>query len=121
MIRDRRAKTLTVPEFGLVKGGRLSGWRFTFLQFRVSPAGALRVLARCTPPRWPFPCDIALQPEHFMQLRPIVGERAKRLEALPLVVAAYSYAGKVAPRWLMEHTSTLRACLKRTTPLSTTT
>jgi hypothetical protein len=105
---------MQVPQCGVIKGGRLNGWRFHFLQFRVSATGALSVLSRCTPPRWPFPCDIALRPEHFMSLRPVVGDRAKRIEAMPLITAAYRHADQVAPRWPFEHTGTLRACVKRT-------
>ena len=78
--------------------------------------GELRVLARYTPPRWPFPKDIPLTAEHFMQLRPVTGERARRLAALELIQAAFSHAGAQAPAWLSSHTGTLRACVKRAQP-----
>lgn len=103
---------MTVPQCGRIKGGRLDGWRFHFLQFQVRDQG-LVVLARCTPPRWPFPCDVPLAPQHFMSLRAVVGDRAKRIEAPGLITAAYSYAGKQVPTWLADHKGTLRACVKR--------
>lgn len=119
MQRERR---LEIPQFGVIKGGRLDGWRFHFMQFRidVETEGAttvyeLRVLAKCTPPNWPFPCDIDLDHTHYMQLRAVRGERAKRLDAARLIAAAYSYAGLTPPTWLNQpgKTTTLRATSKR--------
>ncbi len=114
-MRERRARPLIVPQCGVIKGGRLNGWRFHFLQFRVD-AGALKVVAKCTPPNWPFPCDIALDSTHFTSLRPVVGDRAKRLEATALILTAYSHAKREAPAWVINHTGTLRAAVKRATP-----
>jgi len=113
-VRDHRLpKPITVPAFGMVKGGRLNGWRFHFIQFQVEGC-ALQLLARCTPPAWPFFREIALEPQHFGTLRAVVGERAKRIPAVPLIATAYRIAGLPVPSWLTaERKQTLRAVVKR--------
>ena len=108
----RSAQPLTVPSAGVIKGGQLDGWRFHFLHFRASTAG-LQVVARCTPPNWPFPWDIPLLPKHFMQLRPIKCDRAKRIAVDPLIRHAYQLAGLPCPEPALKPNTTLRARVKR--------
>lgn len=120
----KRARTLVMPAFGVIKGGRLDGWRFLFLRFRVASVDdglELQVLARCSAPNWPFPCDIPLNHTHFMQLRPVSGERAKRLPAVPLIERAFKDAGMECPAWVHEPRATVRARVKRTTKARTAT
>lgn len=105
-------KPLLLPQAGVIKGGRLDGWSFTYLRFEVRHGHALRVLARCTPPHWPFPCDIPLDPTHFMQLRAVPGERAKRFDARPSIAVAYTREGLTPPDWLQKR-ATVRALVKR--------
>jgi hypothetical protein len=50
-MRARTIKAVTVPAFGVIKGGRLNTWRFHFLHFRVD-GRELEIVARCTPPAW---------------------------------------------------------------------
>lgn len=104
---------LVVPSAGVIRGGRLDGWRFHFLHFRASQAG-LQVVARCTPPAWPFPHDIPLRAEHFMKLRAVPGDRAKRIPADPLIRHAYQLAGLPCPDGAVKPGTTLRARVKRT-------
>jgi hypothetical protein len=108
----QRDKPLIIPAFGVIKGGRLNGWRFHFLHFRATPE-ALQVVARCTPPAWPFPCDIRLTHEHFMQLRAVPGERARRMAVEPLIRHAYALAGLEVPAWALLNRTTLRSRVKR--------
>ena len=108
----KRSQPLVMPAFGVIKGGRLDGWRYHFLQFVATPAELL-VLARCSAPNWPFPCDIPLNTSHFMQLRAVPGERARRIPAEPLIKQAYEAAGMAVPWWATEQRLTLRARLMR--------
>lgn len=105
--------TATIPAFGIVKGGRLDNWRFHFLYFRVED-GALEIVARCTPPNWPFFREMWINHKFFGTLRPIVGQRAKRLLALPLIESAYRLAGLSMPAWIVHARMTLRALIQRT-------
>jgi hypothetical protein len=107
------AKPVTVPAFGVIKGGRLNAWRFHFMHFRVDGA-ELEIVARCTPPAWPFFREIGLDHTHFGTLRPVIGERATRLQADPLIATAYRAAGSEPPAWIINSTMTLRARIKRT-------
>lgn len=106
-------RTITVPACGMVKGGRLDGWRFHFICFQVDGM-RLEIIARCTPPAWPFFREIGMNHTHFATLRPVVGDRAKRLNASPLIATAYRVQGIEPPKWLLESDMTLRARIKRT-------
>lgn len=112
-MRERAAKAITVPEFGVIKGGRLDRWRFRFVHFAVNDR-ALEIVARCTPPAWPFFREFPLDHTHFGTLRAVVGERAKRLPVTPLLTTAYRVAGIVPPDWVINSDMTLRARIKRT-------
>jgi hypothetical protein len=112
-------KPLLLPQAGTIKGGRLDGWRYHYLRFEVHGGHSLRVLARCTPPHWPFPHDIRLDPTHFMQLRAVTGERAKRFDARPAIAVAYTREGLTPPAWLQER-ATIRALVKRSGTLRRT-
>lgn len=104
----KRHHDVMMPAFGLIRGGRLHGWRFHFLHFEVvsidrhdewqTVVHELRVIAKVTPPHWPFPCDIEMeQDNHFRQLRAVQGERAKRVPAAPLIANAYRIAKLSVP------------------------
>jgi hypothetical protein len=108
-----------VPAAGVVNGGLLDAWRFHFRYFHVGRRG-LRVVALCTPPAWPFPRELRLNHTHFRQLRPIVGDRAKRLQAESLIRHAYQIARVPAPAWLGKKPMTLRAIVKRAAELRRT-
>ena len=103
----KRPALITVPASGVIRGGRLDGWHYHFLRFEAS-VEQLDLVARCTPPAWPFPCDIALQPEHFIRLSAIRGERARRLHADELIRQAYEVARLPLPTWAQQQRSTLR-------------
>lgn len=109
----KRRHNLVMPAFGEIRGGRLHGSRFHFLHFQVvsierhdeweTVVHELRVVARCTPPHWPFPCDIEMeQDNHFRQLRAVQGERAKRMPAAPLIANAYRIAKLSVPTCYQE-------------------
>lgn len=68
-MRRAQAKNITVPASGMVKGGRMDGWRFHFVCFRVVDR-ALEVVARWTPPHWPFFREFGADRTHFGTLRP---------------------------------------------------
>lgn len=107
----KRPKRLTVPQFGIVKGGQLAGYHFQILRFIATPT-TLRLLARVTPPAWPFPKDRELQFFDFMQLRRVKGSRAKSLDALALMRSAITLEGLQPPDWLDE-VKTVRSALSR--------
>lgn len=111
----RPRKPLTIPSAGIIKGGRLNGWHYHFLRFRARPRG-LRVVARCTPPAWPFPHDIAMDASHFVRLTRVPGGRAKTLDADALIARAYELEKLVAPAWIAATTVTLYALIKRANP-----
>jgi len=108
------ARPITIPSAGVVKGGRLDKWRFHFICFQVEDM-ALEIVARWTPPAWPFFREFAANHEHFGTLRAVVGERAKRLQAIPLITTAYRAVGVDLPssHWLINSKLTLRARVKR--------
>ncbi|WP_046111786.1 hypothetical protein [Aquincola tertiaricarbonis] len=113
MARITRAGTEPLPAFGVIRGGRLDGWRFHFIRFEAY-ADELLILAKCSAPKWPFPCDIALDHTLFRKLRAVPGERAKRLPTADLIQAAYRGAGLPVPAWLTtDKRMTVRACVKR--------
>ena len=102
MATSTPVKPIVVPQFGIIRGGQLDGWRFHFLRFKIAPRD-LFVVARCTPPNWPFPCDIEMVGgKHFSQLRAVPGSRAKRLDAASLIASAYTLEGQPAPAWLFD-------------------
>lgn len=108
----RQPRVLTIPQAGIVKGGRLNGWRFHFVCFRVD-GRALEVVGRWTPPHWPFFREFGADHTMFGTLRPVIGERAARLQAEPLIASAYRAEGIEPPAWLINSTLTLRARVKR--------
>lgn len=106
----RKEKPVHMPLHGVIEGGRLHGWRYTFLCFRLDAVALgdpsdtvsyrLNVLARCSAPNWPFPCEIALRgQDHYSVLRAVPGERAKRALAAPLIHNAYRAAGVELPAY----------------------
>lgn len=112
-MEEHRAKRISIPAAGLIKGGRLDGWRFHFICFRVR-GHALQIVARCTPPAWPFFREMGLDHTHFGTLRAVVGERAKKLPAEPLITTAYRAEGLEPPEWLIDSPKTLRSRIQRT-------
>jgi hypothetical protein len=112
----RTDRPLEMPSFGKIKGGRLDGWRFHFLHFKATPTELL-VVARCTPPNWPFPCDIPLDHTHFLQLRSVRGERAKRQLAEPLIRQAYALEGMETPDWAVTRNRTMRSIVKKSSEM----
>lgn len=104
----RKPKPVHMPLHGVIEGGRLHGWRYAFLSFQlrdkpVDKLGStheLIVLARCSAPNWPFPCEIPLRgQDHYGVLRAVPGERAKRALAAPLIHNAYRAAGVELPTY----------------------
>lgn len=117
MKKPAAAHQTILPSWGEIKGGQLHGWHFHVLQVKLTRPG-LRILARCTPPRWPFPLDVPLAPKHFMQLRAVSGERAKKWPAAPMIANEYRRLGLEPPAWLewrdrKGRERTLRALLLR--------
>lgn len=107
----RQVKALWIPAFGIVEGGILAGWRFHFLRFRVVD-GDPRVFARMSAPAWPFPHDMELEREHFDSLAAVPGERAKRLNADRLILAAYVVEGLPVPDYWLAYSKRMRVELK---------
>lgn len=112
-MRTAEPKPITVPSCGVVKGGRLHAWRFHFICFRVDER-ALEIVARWTPPAWPFFREFGADHTHFSTLRTVAGDRAKRIPAVPLITTAYRAEGLEPPYWLDAQRMTLRALIKRT-------
>lgn len=105
-----KPETVHMPLQGVIVGGRLHGWRYKFLSFRMdvhhhgdssdTVSYYLKVLARCSAPGWPFPCEIPLKGgDHYETLRAVPGDRAKRVLAAPLVAIAYREAGLELPAY----------------------
>lgn len=84
---------------GVFAGGRLDGWLYLFQRFEFD-GDELLMAAMCTPPRWPFPADLLLDFTLFKRVRPIDGDRRRRLDTTELVLAAHRDAGRPAPEWL---------------------
>jgi hypothetical protein len=106
-----RRKPLVMPQRGRIKGGMCNGYTYLFQRFEVID-GALRVRAKISAPNWPFPCDAVLNAAHFGQFRAVPGERAKRLQAEPLIEQAYGWAQLPVPAWGDRH-RTIRARVLR--------
>lgn len=106
----REVKGLYMPQCGVMHGGRLDGWRFHFLRFIVDPLGVdVTVFARVTPPAWPFPHDMLIVGGiDYHELRAVPGERAKRLNADRLIIAAYEVDGWPVPQAWLEHSRRMR-------------
>jgi hypothetical protein len=95
----RVRKAIVMPQHGTISGGRLNGWRFHFLRFIAQP-GDVKVLARVTPPKWPFPMDIALDGRHFRTLKS--DKAAKRLDGDKLIFGAYQLEGLPVPQHIVD-------------------
>ena len=77
---------------GLIRGGQLDGWRYTFDRFfcvRRGGANYLRIALTVNQPGWPFPRPATLKPMDFYHLVPVSGERSPSIDAAPLIRAAY--------------------------------
>lgn len=74
-----------LPVHGVITDGLLAGWRYAFLQFiRIDNTVAMDV--RCTEPYWPFPQTVRFRfDRHYIQVKAVAGERAKRLDANALI------------------------------------
>lgn len=76
---------------GLIRGGRLDGWRYTFERFVCFRRGAdkyLRIVLTVNQPGWPFPNTAVLKPLDFYHLVSVSGERSPSIDAAPLIRAA---------------------------------
>ncbi len=82
-----QAGALWMPAFGMIDGGRLHGYRYTFHRFVVHD-GKLLIEASVTPPAWPFPKVRLLEDADYETLYAVPGERAKRIRANGLLAAA---------------------------------
>ena len=90
--RKRRTDPLALwmPAYGMVEGGRLHGYRYTFVRFVVT-GGSLLIEASVTPPNWPFPRNAMLCPLDYDTLYAVPGERARRIRADALIAEAASH------------------------------
>lgn len=77
----------TVPEYGVIAGGKLDGWSYALL--RVEARGAtVFLIVRATPPDWPFADEVRLHGRRDFTVLRNPGETAKRLDAETLIKAA---------------------------------
>lgn len=77
---------------GIICGGKLDGWRYTFDRFSCVRRGAsrwLRIALTVNEPGWPFPRPALLKPLDFSCLVPVSGERSPSIDAAPLIRAAF--------------------------------
>lgn len=81
---------LLIPEYGVIKGGVLDGWTYTFLRL-VLVDRRVGIDIKCAPEHWPFPMDVRLGKADFSKFRN-PGEVAKVIEAQPLIEAARELA-----------------------------
>lgn len=92
-----------LPAAGVVRGGRLDDWRYTYQRYVVGADGALLMDATITPPNWPFPRRLlmragrdytALEPLAHVHAQLLDDDRqreiARELHALALQMARYS-------------------------------
>lgn len=88
-----RQRNVAIAQTGRIVGGKLNGWHYAFLEFQLVD-GAMCILARVTPPKWPFPKDVLFNIDagDVRQFRKIAGQRAKRIEVAPLIAAAHAAA-----------------------------
>lgn len=49
------AMPMVIPQFGVIKGGALDGWAFTFLTLDLGKRDAPVLVVSVTMPGWPFP------------------------------------------------------------------
>lgn len=81
-----------LSQTGVIVGGHLHGWTYSFIRFVVIDGG-LFLDVRCTPPNWPFPTDVRMDVlQHFTRLKVLRGQRATRVNANALIEAAYENA-----------------------------
>lgn len=88
-----------IPAAGLIVGGRLRGWSFTFERFIPRPEGVVLVL-RVTPPAWPFFRAIEMRQDYFKSLsqQPGTAHREWRWVNVSRDIAmAYELAGMPMP------------------------
>ena len=81
---------------GVIEGGRLDGFRYTFERFSGVMQGGkatVRVHLIVSREHWPFPKSVVLSASEFLRLAPVAGERAKRIDALPLIRDVLQAAG----------------------------
>lgn len=87
-MQRRRARNESIPQHGVIVGGRLNGWAYGFRRFEIDAHGTAIVVAFCTPPHWPFGREIACTWDRAHRFAAVSGERAKRLAVEPLITAA---------------------------------
>jgi hypothetical protein len=59
-----------IPQFGVIVGGLLDGWSYGGAGLEVT-GRQVRLLVNATPPGWPFPDEVRLDPRRdFTELRP---------------------------------------------------
>lgn len=115
MARTKKKPTpRSLPVDGRIRGGRLNGWWFHFQRFALVHE-ALVLIARCTPPAWPFFREINLHEGLFVELEP--GSDDKKLQRyVPLeteIEAAYKRAGVEPPTWIWDQEQRLPDMLRR--------
>lgn len=80
--RKPKVSPKTIPQWGDITAGPLTGWRFSFVQFvrvpRRNGDAACCLDLRCTPPNWPFPVDVRFDPARD-DYRLKAGPRARQL------------------------------------------
>lgn len=83
---------LSIPQSGVIEGGLLDGWKYTFLRL-VYLNGRIYFDVRTTRPHWPFPKTVRLGSADFLKLAN-PSATVERLDTLPLIDAAVEAAGK---------------------------
>jgi len=81
-------RTAMLSAFGVIIGGDHNDWRYAFLRFTVGTRDSLRIVLAATPPFWPFPQELTLGKFDFRHLEGVPGERAPRVNTLPLIDGA---------------------------------
>lgn len=103
------------PMLGVIKGGKLDGWRYLFLGFDIA-AGQLQMRCQVSAPNWPFPHDMLMRPAYFSTLRPVPGDRAKRFVPWDRILTAYMAAGKEMPGLFSDPRLSLRRAIGPSRP-----
>lgn len=79
---ETERKDWLIPAHGRVEGGALDGYHYAFMRLERTGRGDLDVLARVTPPDWPFPREAHLFAAGTELLRRMPGSRVSRVDLM---------------------------------------
>lgn len=79
---EKKDSTWVIPAHGRIDGGSLDGYNYAFLRLERTADDELDVLARVTPPDWPFPREAHIFASEPELLRRMPGARVPRVDLM---------------------------------------